>query len=58
MVHNIIRGTLVLGLILAIGHWYYKHFIIDNPAPELLIAILILAIPTVLIFMSKTKITV
>jgi len=41
---------------LLFSHYYLKHVLIDNPAPELLIALGILAVPVLLILFGKVVI--
>ena len=53
MVHNLIRGALVLVIILTIGHFFYAHYFMGNSPIDLLIGIAIVVIGTALIFQAK-----
>lgn len=53
MVHNIIKGALILSVILSIGHYIYAHYLMGNSPIELLVAIAVLIIGTALIFKAR-----
>lgn len=56
MVDKIALIALFIGFALVVVHYFYKHVFIDNPAPELLVALFVLAIPILLIVFGKIKV--
>ncbi len=55
MVDKVAKWALMFGFLLAIYHYYVAHVAVNRPAPELMIALIILAVPVILIFSGKVK---